>query len=329
MIGNFHTSAPSTAPLPIAGFQSGAIPDTERFDAWRHSLGPCHEIRPLVDAPGGHPSVSSTGWALEDLTLTELSFSPSSYRRRADDGRVLVRLYREGRAQGVLGDTEFATAPGEIHVFDQAATCHGSTIGRQSMKSIFLPHCAVGYLSGSHPAHIRVRPDTAIGRVLQSSIELLFNELPYADRSEASRLAAGVSGVIRGLLLSDSRGANDSTDFHAARRQAMRRFLEQHLAERELGIEKLCAAVFVSRATVYRDFAEEGGVARFVTRCRLERAFHDLATGVAERGRVRRVAERWGFASQYHFSRLFRQQFHVAPSEVVASTAADTTGSST
>lgn len=98
----------------------------------------------------------------------------------------------------------------------------------------------------------------------------------------------------------------------------MRRYLAEHLADPELGVETLCAAFFVSRATVYRDFADEGGVARFVTRCRLERAYQELAAGGADRGRVRRVSERSGFASQYHFSRLFRQRFHVPPTEVTA-----------
>lgn len=78
----------------------------------------------------------------------------------------------------------------------------------------------------------------------------------------------------------------------------------------------LCAAFGASRATIYRDFAADGGVERFIVRRRLDRAFRELASCPPDRGRVRRVAERWGFACPYHFSRAFRRQFDLWPSEV-------------
>jgi AraC-like DNA-binding protein len=106
----------------------------------------------------------------------------------------------------------------------------------------------------------------------------------------------------------------------------MRRHLDEHLDNPELGVASLCAAFGASRATIYRGFADEGGVARYVTRRRLERAYRDLAGAPPDRGRVRRVAERWGFACPYHFSRAFRRQFDLWPSEVFEAARTDAVG---
>jgi AraC-like DNA-binding protein len=143
----------------------------------------------------------------------------------------------------------------------------------------------------------------------------LFAELPRTRQAEAAALAAGFASLVKGLLLT-APSAGDSRELDAARHLAMRRYVEEHLGDPQLGVASLCAAFGASRATIYRDFAEDGGVAHFVIRRRLERAFRDLASGPPDRGRVRQVAERWGFACPYHFSRAFRRQFDLWPSEV-------------
>jgi hypothetical protein len=68
------------------------------------------------------PSVSSTGWLLNDLLISDLVFSPS-YRRRGGGagGRLLLRLYRERHRSGAFDDASVRTEPGEIHLFDQAS----------------------------------------------------------------------------------------------------------------------------------------------------------------------------------------------------------------
>ena len=301
-----------------AGFDSTAIEPTGRFEAWLEYMKPSHDIQPIVHESFLHPHVSSAGWVLDDLVLSDLVFSPISYRRRP--GRagacLLLRLYGEGHAYGLLDDCAFQTRPGEVHLFDQAPECRGATADRHRLKSVFMPYSTIRYEPGHHPPHIRVGADTAVGRILRSSIESLFAELPRVRRAEASALAAGFAGLVRGLLLAGAPSAGASRDFDTARRLAMRRYLDENLSDPELGVASLCAAFGASRATIYRDFADEGGVARFVTRRRLERAFRDLGSGPPDRGRVRRVAERWGFACPYHFSRAFRRQFDLRPSEV-------------
>jgi transcriptional regulator GlxA family with amidase domain len=70
----------------------------------------------------------------------------------------------------------------------------------------------------------------------------------------------------------------------------------------------------VSERQVSRIFREYGGVARWNTDERLERA-RDLLTSPGRRT-VAQVAEQCGFGSQSYFARVFKQRFAVSPREM-------------
>lgn len=303
--------------IASAGFDEPSAAAADCFDAWCDSMRPGHDIQP-AEGSRGERRVCSTSWLVDDLFFNELGLSPIAYQRRPRKAGeyVLIRMYQEGRSKGLLDSTPFRTRPGEIHLFDQGAECQGVTTAWHRMTSVFIPYAAIGYEPRRHAGHARLGEDAAAGRMLWSSMDSLFAELPRASGAEASTLATAFAGLVRSLLLAGNRSAALSSDFETTRRLAMRRYLDANLRDLNLGVASLCAAFGASRATIYRDFADEGGVARFVTRRRLEQAFRDLARTAPERGQVRRVAERWGFACPYHFSRAFRRQFDLWPSEV-------------
>ncbi len=113
--------------------------------------------------------------------------------------------------------------------------------------------------------------------------------------------------------------ASDLALAHAyrTREAAVRAYIEDHLNDPELGVDQLCRVFAMSRRTVYRMFAGDGGVARYLTERRLARAFGELSAASPSRGLIYAVAERNGFVDQNHFSRLFRNRYHIAPSEAV------------
>ena len=101
------------------------------------------------------------------------------------------------------------------------------------------------------------------------------------------------------------------------RKQAVRAYIEDHLNDPELGVDRLCRALAMSRRTVYRMFADDGGVTSYLTERRLARAFSELSAASPSRGLICAVAERHGFVDQNHFSRLFRKRFQIAPSDAI------------
>ena len=109
----------------------------------------------------------------------------------------------------------------------------------------------------------------------------------------------------------------------ASRAQAVRAYIEVHLHDPDLGVDQLCRRFVMSRRTLYRMFADDGGVARYVTERRLARAFDALRAASPSRGLIKAVALTLGFADQQQFRRLFRQRFAMAPSDAIGLGKAD------
>lgn len=96
-------------------------------------------------------------------------------------------------------------------------------------------------------------------------------------------------------------------------RQACR-FIEIHLKEPEVSVEQACAALKISRATLYRLLEPYGGFANHVRERRLVR-MHGLLAAREQHTSLTRIAEDHGFSSAAQFSRAFRRQFGYSPSE--------------
>lgn len=83
-----------------------------------------------------------------------------------------------------------------------------------------------------------------------------------------------------------------------------------------LDIDAIAVSAGVSRATLYRAFDGEGGVKRYIQERRLHHARNALRQRRDKSESITTVAERYGFISPSHFSRLFRARYGYSPSEV-------------
>jgi AraC-like DNA-binding protein len=94
----------------------------------------------------------------------------------------------------------------------------------------------------------------------------------------------------------------------------IRRYIEQHIALTDLGPDHLCKMFGLSRASLYRLFEPIGGVTDYIRTRRLRAAFDMLAN--EGKRTVGEIAYACGFADISAFSRAFRNQFGMSPSEV-------------
>ncbi|MGA7540080.1 MAG: helix-turn-helix domain-containing protein [Steroidobacteraceae bacterium] len=95
--------------------------------------------------------------------------------------------------------------------------------------------------------------------------------------------------------------------------ESLKRLVEQHLDSPALSAEFICARSGWSRATVYRLFEAERGLARYIRRRHLLRAFRELTSGQSTHLRIVDLALAHQFASEASFNRAFRRAFGVPP----------------
>ena len=161
------------------------------------------------------------------------------------------------------------------------------------------------------------RSSTA-GGLLSGALHILREDMDRLSAAEAARAADGLIGLLNGLLGS-SREVHDPRLVRQMCLATIERYIERHLRRPDLDVASLCRAFASSRTRLYDLFREHGGVERYLRQRRLARCFRDLAAAVPAKPRIREVAERWGFYDQSHFNRLFKQQFGLRPSDVLAS----------
>jgi AraC-like DNA-binding protein len=234
--------------------------------------------------------------------------------RSGDTDHVTLRVYARGRMAMDIGKLPVVLAPGAVSLFDRRYPMRGHATEQTSL-SCMIPRERLDTRRWDRAPALMWSCNAPEGRLLGNALQTVWAELPRARAEDAKAVAAGIAGLINGLL-------SARPDEEARRRinhamlATMQAFIERHLDDLALDPATLCRTFACSRARLYRLFRPYGGVERYLRDQRLERCSLDLARGDPTRRRIGNVAARWGFEDPSHFHRLFKARFGIAPSEV-------------
>ena len=93
------------------------------------------------------------------------------------------------------------------------------------------------------------------------------------------------------------------------------KYMNEHLTDPELNVEKLTEEVGISRAQLHRKLKEIAGVSagEFIRNLRLEQAARLIEEGQIN---ITQVAYSVGFNNQAHFSTVFKKHYGMSPSRI-------------
>ena len=97
---------------------------------------------------------------------------------------------------------------------------------------------------------------------------------------------------------------------------AIKRHIEANLTSPSLSAGQLCRRFRISRASLYRLFEAEDGLARFIQAQRLNRALRQLVSPEWQGKDLIDLAADLQFSSASTFIREFRRQFSATPGEI-------------
>lgn len=157
------------------------------------------------------------------------------------------------------------------------------------------------------PIALSASQDSPAARALRS---LLLNLAAGQGPDHADDLALELLGLLAAGRLGD-RPASPTRLLHLL---VAKDYIERHLHDPGLSTGRVAAALGISVRHLSRVFEPEGLTpARYVLDRRLTKAGEELADPAVIRTTVAEIAHRHGFASQAHFTRVFRDRFGCTP----------------
>jgi AraC-like DNA-binding protein len=164
------------------------------------------------------------------------------------------------------------------------------------------------------------------GALVRPMLLGMIGQLAELSHAATADLGAAWISLITMMIRSLAGTSTDDTDLVAARRLHVHRYIETHLADRNLGPATIAAALHMSRRSLYQLLSDNGeGVAAMIRRLRLKRARAMLVDPAQRHRRIADIASDVGLPNPAHFSRLFRAAYGETPRDLRARTAPVTT----
>lgn len=149
----------------------------------------------------------------------------------------------------------------------------------------------------------------------KSYLNTLVTERTALHPLTTAELAATAARLVR-LSVIENLGARSEIKVHQMLQVRIRDFIDRHLQDSDLSVESVAEALHCSKRYVHKVFSAGGeSLSQYILRMRLERCRQDLQRRELNYLSLTQVAFSWGFNSPGHFSRVFRRQFGVRPSD--------------
>jgi AraC-like DNA-binding protein len=158
--------------------------------------------------------------------------------------------------------------------------------------------------------------NTPLGKLLADSMALLLRTIFDVTPEALPQLSGAIGAMVEACIApSPDRIAAAASQIEFGLMDRVRRTLRSHLHSPSLGPDMLCRELATSRSRLYRLMQGAGGVTRYIQRQRLLESYATLCDASCAKP-IAAVAEGLCFADASGFSRAFRHEFGMTPSDV-------------
>ncbi|MFK8183065.1 MAG: helix-turn-helix transcriptional regulator [Phormidesmis sp.] len=344
--------------IPMARLSAKEIPLEHQFEVWKQTTSPMFDVIPTQNTQSCSCSITSylvEQLTFMQSSFDEMQFTRTSrHLSHQKSDCITLQYFCSGGIQGTLKDGKKLQVASDVISIQDFAHPFSSIGQANSCLSVLIPRQAIAiheqiynrYPMFSWPVN------SPAGQLLTQTWITIWENLPITAQADAPAIAQGfiglLNGVLNGLLNGQSTrqspmaagqaghivGHTAAGNFMGnlatgnmttqaqvalAKAEAMKAYLRDNLHLPNVSVNSLCRVFHCSRATVYRLFKAEGGVHTYVRKQRLTRCYQELRELPPDSPiTISEIATKWGFTEAASFSRLFRKQYGISPSEVEA-----------
>jgi AraC-like DNA-binding protein len=316
---------PMSPQVPTIHFDTADLPAHERFERWRAAVAAYDVGQPPDASPGGF-TAKVDAWMLGDLVVTSNRLSPVRFVRPVEKAKAdgidhyAFLLLKEGSWVGDVGGRMLTAGPGQVVSFDLTRPMDAAGSGGGSI-TLNVARPAMDAALPRPPDLHGAMLNGSMGRLLADHFLSLVRELPAMEQGAVPTVIKATVGLIASCIAAAAE-TNELPEpaRGSAVRHRIRRYIDQNLTADDLTPARIARDLNLSRSVLYRTFGRSGGVASYVRTRRLE-AVHALLSNPDDERSIAEIAYGFGFVSDAHFSRAFRQQFGYSPREARLGTA--------
>ena len=308
-------------------FATNELPKPRQLEAWRAWYDTIFDVAPRQAGNDDFVATNST-WTIPGLTLSRVaspantvSRTRSVIRHNAVDHWVIT-LSKESTSDVTTRGVSFEAAPKTPFILS-----FGDEIGitrrqKDNRIQLLLPRDSFQAIAPVVDAARATALDSPGGRMLADYILLLEQNVPGLEDDAAGRLSNAVQAMLLACLAPTGARQEVARDqIRLTLMERVRQAVRRNIRSPSLGPDKLCREAATSRSQLYRLLEDEGGVARYIQRRRLSESFSILCDTQSSLS-IGAVADMLCFSDASSFSRAFRREFGMSPSDVRAATQA-------
>ena len=302
-------------------FSTHSLPVSQQLEAWRNWYGPIFEATSAGSQDEGFAAANSN-WKLNGFTFSRVSSPPTCIDRtkyllrRNHVDHWAFTLSKRTTSDVEVRDRALEVPPGVPFLLSLGEEMHIGRRQQDERVQLLLARDSFQAIAPLLDATRGMALSTSQGRLLADYILLLERNLPNLTPEDGSRLPSAIQAMVGACLApSVDRLAVAGRQIDLTLMERVRRAVRKNLRSPLLGPDRLCREAATSRSQLYRLLEGEGGVARYIQRRRLSESFAILCD-TSNNFSIAAIAETLCFADASNFSRAFRREFGISPSEV-------------
>ncbi|MGW1027158.1 AraC-like ligand-binding domain-containing protein [Streptomyces sp. NPDC002577] len=304
---------------------TASVPDRDKVAYWRDAVGKA--LVPMTVAPRGDGPFSGriTTDRLGCLRVSTMEADAKRVSRtpeliaRSSEALVAVGIQVSGTATLIQDGRRAEVGEGDLVMYDTARPYSFDYPERFSAHVFQLPHRVLGVSDADilEVSGTVIGPADGLGAVLRPFLSTLATSAHSYSPAVGGKLASSVIDLFTTLVAEGVRQVPadaDTARSHLVLR--IRNHIDRNLGDPALSPEAIAKAHHISVRYLHRIFEGEGiTVGRLIQQRRLEECSRELARRGRTSPTVSAVAQRWGFVSPAHFSRVFRTAYGLSPRE--------------
>lgn len=284
--------------------------------AFQNTIGHLYTVSLPAPSDEARFTVSSRTYATPQGMLMRsqgtafiMTRGPGLIARGAD--QLLILLQTEGSVDNDYSGRRARRQTGDVEIIDYARPLRSAATDYGNLMIVLARASVPAGLLALNPHGLIFPRESGAARLIGAAMQTFYAQADHLTVSEAEAAIEGIVALT--TAYARIRLAGDELEQLKSRRKAALDYIDANLGNAQLGPDDIAEAINLSRASLYRILATEGGIRAVLLKRRLDEALRLMLEDSNDDHSLKKIVRHCGFGGTSQFSRAFRARFGVPP----------------